>query len=55
MKVLIEKDAFSETEGLLVCVGVVVSVLIYTGRKVDGTFSCRILTYDTVSGRVNEQ
>ena len=55
MKVLIEKDAFSEAEELLVCVGVVVRVLIYTGRNSDGRLSCRILNYDTVAGRINEQ
>ena len=38
MKVLIEKDAFSEAEELLACVGVVVCVSIYTGRNVDGRF-----------------
>ena len=43
------KDAFSEAE-VLVCVGVVVSVLMYTGRNVDGRFTFRILTYDTVAG-----
>ena len=32
MKVLIEKDVFSEAEELLVCVGLIVSVLIYTVR-----------------------
>ena len=55
MKVLIEKDAFSEAEELLVCVGVVVSVLIYTGRNSDGRLSCRILSYDTVEGKIHEQ
>ena len=32
-KVVIEKDLFTEPEELLVCVGVIESVLIYTGRN----------------------
>jgi len=55
MNVLIEKDVFSEPEELLVCVGVIVSVLFYTGRNSDGRLSCRILSYDTVVGKIHEQ
>ena len=55
MKVLIEKDAFSESAELLVCVGVVMCVLVCTGRNAKGRFSCRILTYDTVARKINKQ
>ena len=54
-KVLIEKDVFSEPEELPVCVEVIVSVLVYIGRNSDGRLSCRILSYDTVEGKIHEQ
>ena len=53
--VLIEKYVFAEPEELLVCVGVIVSVLFYTGRNSDGRLSCRILSYDAVEGKIHEQ
>jgi len=42
--VLIEKDVLSKPDELLVCVGVIVSVLIYTGLNSDGRLLCRILS-----------
>ena len=54
MNVLIEKDVFSEPEELLVFVGVIVSVLVYTGRNSDDRLSCRILGYDTMVWNIHE-
>jgi len=55
MKVLIEKDILRRQRNYSFVWGLVVSVLVYTGRNSDGRLSCRILSYDTVVGRINEQ
>ena len=43
MKAVIEKDVFTEPEELLVCVGVIESMLIYTGRNSVDKLTYRIL------------
>jgi hypothetical protein len=53
VKVFLQADAFSEPEELIICVGLVLCVIVYTGRNADGRLACRIVTYDTV--RVNVQ
>ena len=50
LKVLLQSDAFSEAEELLICVGLLLCVLVYTGRNADRKLTCRILTCDTVAG-----
>ena len=55
MKIVIEKDVFTEPEELLVCVGVIECVLIYTGRNSHGRLTNRILSCDTMVGQLNEQ
>jgi len=55
LKVIIENDVFTAMEELLVCVGVIQSVLIYTGLNTVGRSTYRILSYDTVVGQLNEK
>ena len=55
MKVLLEADPFTKAEELMTCVGLVLCVLVYTGWNAYGKLACRILIYDTVAGRVNDQ
>ena len=52
-KVIIENDVFTAAEELLVCVGVIQSVLFYTGLNTVGRSTYRILSYDTVVGQLN--
>ena len=40
-KVVIEKDVFTEPEELLVCGGVIESVLVYTGPNSHGSWTSR--------------
>jgi hypothetical protein len=54
-KVVIENDFFNEPQELLVCVGVIESALVYTGRNTHGSLTYRILSYDTVIGQLYEQ
>ena len=54
-KVLLQSDAFTEEEELLICIGLLLYVLVYTGRNVDGKLTCRMATYDTVVGAVGNQ
>jgi len=54
-KVLIEKDVFTEPEELLACVGVIESVLVYTGRNSLCKLTYRILSCDTLVGQLYEQ
>ena len=54
LKVLLQSDAFSEAEDVLICVGLLLCVLLYTGRNADGNLICRILTCDTVAGDINK-
>ena len=42
MKIVIEREVFTEPEELLVCVGAIESVLIYSGRNSDDKLSYRI-------------
>ena len=58
--VLLQSDAFTEAEELLICVGLLLCVLLYTRRSIDGKLICRIVTYDsvpydTVAGGVGNQ
>ena len=55
MKVVIENEVFTKAEELLVCVGVMESVLIYTGRNSLGRSTYRILSSDTMVGQLNGQ
>ena len=34
------------------CVGLLLCVIVYTGRNNDGKLTCRNVTYDTVTGGV---
>ena len=54
-KVVIEKDVFTEPEELLVCVGVIESVLIYSGRNSVDKLTYRILCFDTMVGQLYEK
>jgi len=40
LKVVIEKDIFTEPEELLICVGAIESVLIYSGQNSDDKSTC---------------
>ena len=58
--VLLQTDAFTEAEEILIFVGLLPSVLLYTRRSIDGKLICRIVTYDsvaydTVAGGVGNQ
>ena len=55
LKVVIEKDIFTEPEELLICVGAIESVLIYSGQNSDDKSTCRILCYDTMVGQLYEK
>ena len=54
-KVVIEKDVFTEPEELLICVGVIESVLVYTGRNSVGKLTYRILSCESMVGQLYEQ
>ena len=54
-KVVIENDIFTESEEVLVCVGVIQFVLVYTGRKSHGRLTCIILSCNTMVGQLYEQ
>jgi len=54
-KVVIKNVVFTDPEELLFCVGVIESVLVYTGRNTHGSFTCRILSCDTMVGQLYEQ
>jgi len=55
MKVVIEKDVFTEPEELLVCVSAIESVLIYTGRNSVDKLTYRILFFDTMVRQLYEK
>ena len=54
-KVVIEKDDFTESEEVLVCAGVIESVLVYTGRNSHGRLTSRILICNIMVGQLNEE
>ena len=54
-KFLVHSEAFAEAVELQICVGLILRVLVYTGRKSDGRLTCRIVTYNTVTGGVANQ
>jgi hypothetical protein len=47
---LLQTEAFSEAEELQICVRLLLCVIVYTGRIIDGKLSCIIVTCDTVTG-----
>ena len=49
-KFLVNTEAFSEADVLQICVGLLLCVIVYTGRNSDVKLSCRIVTYDKVTG-----
>jgi hypothetical protein len=55
MKVVVENDVFNKSEELLVCVGVIESVFIYTWVNSVGRSTYRLLSCDTMVGQLNEQ
>ena len=54
-KVVIEKQVFTESEELLVCVGAIECVLIYYGRNPTERSTFRILCYDRMVGQLYEK
>jgi len=55
LKVVIEKDNFTNPEELLIFVGAIESVLIYSGQNSDEKSTCRILCYETTIGQLYEK
>jgi hypothetical protein len=52
MYVLVQSDAYTDAEEPQICVALLLYVLVYTGRNNDGKFTCRVVTYDTVTAGV---